>query len=165
MGKNKELTAEQRGAIIFCHQRGDSYRTISETVDCGVSTVRDTIIRFRTTGLTESIHHSGRPSLIPISQRNRLKQIVTNDKTKNRRLCAAGIQQLWKKKSGQDVSTKTIRRALHSTGLKNCVARRKPLISPANMEARLAWCLEHQNWTKADWSKVMWSDESTFSDR
>ena len=31
------------------------------------------------------------------------------------------------------------------------------------MEARLTWCLEHQNWTKADWSKVMWSDESTFS--
>jgi DDE superfamily endonuclease len=31
------------------------------------------------------------------------------------------------------------------------------------MESRLAWCLEHQSWTKRDWSKVMWSDESTFS--
>src|SRR5687768_10456546 len=102
MEKNKELIAKQRGAIIFCHQRGDSYRTISETIDCGVSTVRNTIIYFRTIGSIESIHRSGHPSLIPISQRNRLKRIVTNDKTKNRRLCAAGIQQLWKKKSGQD---------------------------------------------------------------
>ena len=128
-----------------------------------MSTVRDTIKRFRVTGSTASMPRSGRPSSITIPQRNRLKRIVTNDKTKNRRLCTAGVQKLWKKKSGQDVSTRTIRRALHSVGLKNCVARKKPLISPANMEARLAWCLDHQNWTKADWSKVMWSDESTFS--
>src|SRR6266498_2883751 len=111
MEKNKELTAEQRGVIIFCHQHGDSYRIISETVDCGVSTIRDTIIHFYTIRSTKSIHHSKCPSLIPISQRNRLKRIVTNDKTKNHRLYAAGIQQLWKKKSGQDVLTKTIRQA------------------------------------------------------
>jgi len=31
------------------------------------------------------------------------------------------------------------------------------------LEAHIAWCLEHQSWTKDDWSKVLWSDESTFS--
>jgi hypothetical protein len=111
----------------------------------------------------ESISRSGRPPLITIPQCNYLKQTVTNDTTKNHRLCAAGVQQLWKKKFGQDVSTRTIRRTLHSVGLKRCVTRKKPLISPANVEARLAWCLDYQSWTKADWSKVMWSDESTFS--
>jgi hypothetical protein len=30
MGKNNELTAEQRGAIIFCRKNGDSYSKISE---------------------------------------------------------------------------------------------------------------------------------------
>jgi len=163
MRQNKELTKEQRGAIFYCHQRGDSYRTIAKIVNCGKSTVCDTLKRASTTGSTESMPRSGRPSLITIPQRNRLKRIITNDKTKNRRLCTAGVQQLWKKKSGQDVSTKTIRRVLYSTGLRNCIVRRKPLISPANIEARLAWCLEHQSWTKEDWSKVMWSDESTFS--
>ena len=34
---SKELTKEQGGAIIYCRQRGDSYRTIATTVGCGVS--------------------------------------------------------------------------------------------------------------------------------
>ena len=91
MGKNKELTKEQRGAIIFCRQREDTYETIVETVNCRISTVRDTINRFRNTGSTELITRSGRPPLITTSQHNHLKRIVTNDKTKNRRLCAAGV--------------------------------------------------------------------------
>ncbi len=159
----QELTAEQRGAIFFCRQRGDSYRTIATTVGCGVSTVFDTLKRIDETGTTNSKPRSGRPPLIEPSQRNQLKRLVTNDKGKNRRLCTAEVQQLWKKKTGQDVSTRTIGRTLRAVGLNNCLARRKPLISPANMEARLAWCLDHQSWTTDDWSKVMWSDESTFS--
>ncbi|CAB4402436.1 unnamed protein product [Rhizophagus irregularis] len=138
---SKELTKEQRGAIIYCRQRGDSYRTIATTVGRGVSTVFDILKRMDETGTTDSKPRSG----------------------KNRRLCTAEIKQLWEKKTGQDVSSHTIGQALHAVGLKNCLTRRKPLISPANMESRLAWCLEHQSWTKRDWSKVMWSDESTFS--
>jgi hypothetical protein len=41
---SKELTTEQRGGIIFCRQRGDSYQTIATTIGCGKSTVRDTLI-------------------------------------------------------------------------------------------------------------------------
>jgi hypothetical protein len=33
MGKNNELTAEQRGAIIFCRKNGDSYSKIAELLD------------------------------------------------------------------------------------------------------------------------------------
>ena len=163
MGRNQELTKEQRGAILYCHQRGDSYRTIAETVNYGVSTVFDTLKRFGDTGSTSSKLRSGRPTLIKESQRNRLKKLVTNDKLNNCCLCTAGVQQLWKKKTGQDVSDRTIGQTLRSLGLRNCLARRKPLISPANKEARLAWCLEYQSWTKEDWAKVMWSDESTFT--
>jgi len=160
---SKELTTEQRGGIIFCRQRGDSYRTIAATIGCGLSTVFDTLKRMDDTGTINSKLRSGRPPLIKGSQRKRLKRVVTNDKGKNRRLCTGEVKQLWQKKTGQDVSTRTIGRALRAVGLNNCFARRKPLITPKNVEARLAWCLEYQSWTKDDWSKVMWSDESTFS--
>ena len=40
---SKELTKEQCGAIIYCRQRDDSYRTIATTVGCGVTTVFDTL--------------------------------------------------------------------------------------------------------------------------
>jgi len=42
MERNKELTKEQRGAIIYGRQRDDTYEIIVETVNCGV-TVHDTI--------------------------------------------------------------------------------------------------------------------------
>ena len=87
----QELTAEQRGAIFFCRQRGDSYRTIATTVGCGVSTVFDTLKRIDETGTTNSKPRSGRPPLIEPSQRNWLKQLVTNDKGKNRHLCTAEV--------------------------------------------------------------------------
>jgi transposase len=163
MGNKNELTTEQRGAIFYCRQRGDSYKKISETVGCGKTTVFDTLKRYNETGSMDSKCRSGRPYLINNNQIKRLKRLVTNKKTQNRRLCATGVKELWKKKTGQNVSVNTTRRALYSLGLRNCITRRKPLISPANKATRLAWCLEHENWTKNDWAKVLWSDESTFT--
>jgi transposase len=55
---SKELTKEQRGAIIYCRQRGDSYRTIATTVGCGVSTVFDTLKWMDKIGTTDSRPHS-----------------------------------------------------------------------------------------------------------
>ncbi len=79
---SKELTTEQRGGIIFCRQRGDSYRTIAATIGCGLSTVFDTLKRMDDTGTVNSKLRSGRPPLIKSSQRKRLKRVVTNDKGK-----------------------------------------------------------------------------------
>ena len=52
MGRNKELTEAQRGAILYCQKRGDKLCTIAETVGCGVTTVRDTLKRHAETGQT-----------------------------------------------------------------------------------------------------------------
>jgi transposase len=163
MGKKKELTAVQRGTIFYCRQRGDSYRKIAKTVGCGLMTVCDTLKRHAETGSTESRPQSGRPRLMNTGQREALKELVTNNDTRNRRLCLSRIQELWTKKTGQDVSARTIQCNLHSAGLWNCVTRRKPLISAANKAARLAWARKHARWTKEDWANVLWNDESTFT--
>ena len=123
MKMTQELTAEQCGTIFFCRQRGDSYWTISETVGCGVSTVFDTLKRIDDTGTTNSKPRSGRPPLIEPSQRNQLKRLVTNDKGKNCYLCIVEVQQLWKKKISQNVSTHTIGQTLHAVRLNNCLTQ------------------------------------------
>ena len=161
MGRNKELTEAQRGAIIYCRKRGDKLCAIAKTVGCGVTTVRDTLKRHAETGHTQSRKRSGRPPLLDSADRQRLKRLVTR-KAEYRRLCKAAVQRVWLKKTGKKVSGHTVSRALRSAGLRNCIARPKPLVSPANKAARLAWCLEHENWTRK-WRKVLWSDESTFS--
>ena len=87
MGRKKELTAIQRGAILYGHQRGDSYRTIAKNVNCGLSTVCDTLKRYAETGSTESKTRAGRPRLFETPQLRQLKRMVI----KNRRLCKTGI--------------------------------------------------------------------------
>jgi len=41
------------------------------------------------------------------------------------------------------------------------VAVAKPFLSERHTERRLAWALEHRDWTVDDWSKVIWSDEAS----
>jgi len=162
MGQKKELTEAQRGTIIYCRKRGDSIRCIAETVDCGATTVRATLKRYADTGQIASKKRSGRPPLLNNQDRQRLKRLITT-KEKNRRLSRAGVKSLWEAKTGQEISIHTVSRVMHAIGLKNCVARPKPLVSSTNKTARLTWCRNHESWTVQDWRKVLWSDESTFS--
>ena len=53
-----------------------------------------------------------------------------------------------------------IRNALRNAGFKRYIARRKPPISEANRVKRLAFAIEHLNWSIEDWSRILWSDET-----
>ncbi|CAJ0759749.1 3825_t:CDS:1, partial [Entrophospora sp. SA101] len=162
MGKKKELTAEQYGAILYGHKRGDSYQKIADNVQCGKTTVHDAIKRFKKTGSAIPKKRCGPKPLFDSNAQASLKKIITQN-SKHRRLTTHKIQELWIKKKKKKVSTVTIRRTLKKVGLRSCVARSKPLISENNKTKRLAWALERKDWTIAKWKKIVWSDESTFS--
>ena len=127
---------------------------IAETVNCGASAVSACLRRYKATGSTDKKPRSGRPRPLKTPDCNRLKRLVTKNE-KTRRLCVGAIQGLWEKKTNQKVSTLTLRRTLHITGLGNRAARQKPYISPDNMVKRLAWAQSHQRWTVKDWEKVL----------
>lgn len=40
------------------------------------------------------------------------------------------------------------------------IARTKPSISECNRQLRLAWADEHPDWTKEQWNKILWTDET-----
>ena len=58
------------------------------------------------------------------------------------------------------VSTNTVRRALHSEGLKSAPKVKKPLLKSSHRRARLDFALKYQYWTVDDWKRVLWSDET-----
>ena len=91
-----------------------------------------------------------------------LKKFVTGKKG-NRRVTAAKLTNLFIVKTGIEVFEKTIRRTLHEKQLTSCVIHPKPFLSEKNIEDRLTWCLAHKDWTVWDFKKVVWSDESTFT--
>lgn len=63
-----------------------------------------------------------------------------------------------------DVCENTIRSRIKESGeFTSQWAARKPFISEANRAKRVEWCREHQHWTKEQWRRVMWTDESPFT--
>ena len=50
------------------------------------------------------------------------------------------------------------RQSIHSH-----IPRFSPLISERNKERRLLWARTYENWTVEDFKKVLWSDESTYT--
>ncbi|CAJ0879418.1 15300_t:CDS:2, partial [Entrophospora sp. SA101] len=72
MGKKKELTAEQYGAILYGHKQGDSYQKIPDNVQCGKTTVHDAIKHFKKMGQTyvKVLQKHAIPSLYKLVPRN-----------------------------------------------------------------------------------------------
>ena len=63
---------------------------------------------------------------------------------------------------GVQVSARTVRRRLVESGLRARRPRKKPKLTPAMIKKRYEWARHHKNFTKDDWSKVCFSDESIF---
>ena len=135
MGSEKDLTATQKGAIIYGYLKKDSYRTIAANVGCKKSVVGNVIGKYRETGTTELQKKCpGRSSLLTISDRSILKTLVING---NRRLNAAKVTNTFTAQTKLRVSKKTIRCALKKENLKSCITRSKPLLSSVNALNRL----------------------------
>jgi hypothetical protein len=62
-----------------------------------------------------------------------------------------------------DISVRTIQRVLlQRLGLPARRAAQKPLLTPAMVKKRLAFCKKHMSWTEEDWEQVVFSDEAIF---
>jgi len=142
MIKRKELNSEQRGAIIYGYKSQDTLRAIATRVGCSKTTVGDVIKRFRETGCTKSqTRQIDRPHLIEGPTQIFLKQLVKEDQ----RLNTSQITNLFNHHNNLNVSKTTVRRALYKENLRCRIAHPKPLLSEANITARLAWCLKYKN--------------------
>src|SRR5215208_5540165 len=160
MGLAKELTPIQKGGIIAAKKLGHNNTEIAETIGCHRTTVTRFLAAYESG--EPSKKRSGRPCLIDSQKRHRLKAAVFKDK-KSRRKNLADITSMISAKINKPVSESTVRRALHKENVHSCIPRMKPFISVINKTKRLAWAMERKDWTIEDWKKIVWTDESTFS--
>ena len=58
------------------------------------------------------------------------------------------------------VSANTVRRALRRQGLVARVKSPKPFLTKLHMRRRLEWARAHRHWSKSDWRRVLFSDET-----
>jgi transposase len=161
MGRGKELTEAQKGGIIASHKLGHTKAAIARAVGCD----RTTVSKFLTARASGAIkkRRSGRPRILDTPKRKALKESVLQNKNTRRQNLSEITKNFQKTLKGIPISEKTIRRALAEEGVRSCQPRPKPLITAKNKANRLAWALERRSWTVEDWKKIIWSDESTFS--
>ncbi len=73
-----------------------------------------------------------------------------------------GIHKEWTA-AGVSASRTTTHRRMQDMGFSCRIPCVKPLLNNRQRQKRLAWAKDKKDWTAAEWSKVMFSDESKFS--
>jgi transposase len=157
--KYKKPSNLTKGKIVAFFEDGKSQRQIAEIVKVPRETVRDIIKLYKETKDIKRRVGSGRKRK---TTKREDRTIVQMSRT-NPFMSAQEISDNVKIDYNIDVSHDTVDRRLNEAGLHLYVARNKPFISDTNINKRLQWCIDHQNWTVAQWKRVLWCDESPFT--
>lgn len=158
MPKIKEHSVKQRVQIQLLHEQGKSQVEIAKTLKCSRQSVQYAIERFSATGSHTNRHRTGRKRITT----DREVRMLVRESFKNRRKTASDLTAELSAEIKRPISARATRRRLQEAGLKGCKARKKPWLSDNNKKARYKWALKYQSLTEADWSNIVWSDESNF---
>ncbi|KAI2643086.1 Transposable element Tc1 transposase [Labeo rohita] len=135
MGKTADLTAVQKAIIDTLKQEGKTQKEISERIGCSQSAVSRHLRRGDRT----------------------LRKIVEKDRFQT----SGDLRKQWTE-SGVETSRATVYRRVQEMGYRCRIPQVKPLLNQKQRQKRLTWATEKQHWTVAQWSKVLFSDESKF---
>ncbi len=139
MGKTADLTVVQKTIIDTLHKEGKSQTFIAKEAGCSESAVSKHVNR-KLNGRTKC----GRKGCTTNWENRSLMRIVKQNRFKN----LGELHKEWTE-AGVKASKPTTHRRVKSFGY-SCRQR------------HLTWAKEKKNWTVAQWSKVLFSDESKF---
>ena len=115
------------------------------------------IVKFKNSGIYSDAKRSGRPKKTTPRADNVMKRQVMKSPTRSAKKIRAELN-----KASVSVSRRTVsRRLVQEFGLKSRKPAKKPKLTAAMKTKRLQFALQHKDWTTAQWSKVLFSDEST----
>ena len=155
MARSKEITPRKRAIIAQYVRDGLTVREIATRINIPKSTVGNIVKRFKVSGSSEAGKHTGRKRVTTRREDLLLKRAVMKHPSMSSLELKIECQ--------SKASPQTIRRRLvKEFGLRSRRPARKPLLNRAQRLKRLAFCQKHRQWTATEWSKVMFSDESTF---
>jgi len=158
MKVKKELSKECRAQAVILRKNGFCYKEIAKKLGISYCGVYKAVQRHEELGSFASRKRTGRPR-ITTPQDDRVIARVVKKSPK-----ASSLQVLLQLPTKlQNISSRTVRRRLFNSGLKSYSPSRKPRLSQKNIRDRLTFCRKYEKWTSSDWEKVLFSDESTFT--
>ncbi len=148
MGKTADLTVVQKTTIDTLHKEGKTQKVMA----VHRALCPSTLIERRREGkdVVEKKCTSNRDN-------RTLERIVKQNPFKN----VGEIHKEWTA-AGVSASRTTTHRRMQDMGFSCRIPCVKPLLNNRQRQKRLAWAKDKKDWTAAEWSKVMFSDESKF---
>ncbi len=150
MGKTADLTVVQKTIIDTLHKEGKPQTFIAKEAGCSQSAVSKHVNR-KLSGRKKC----GRKRCT--TNRENLMRIVKQNRFKN----LGELNKEWTE-AGVKASRATTHRCVKEFGYSCRIPLVKPLLNHRQRQRRLTWAKEKKNWTVAQWSKVLFSDESKF---
>ncbi|KAK8090820.1 transposable element tc1 transposase [Apiospora phragmitis] len=144
----KHLTNDDRQRIRTLYSEGNKTKAeIHDITGFSIDQIKTTI----KAPSSNVAKRSGRPRVLSRKQEKELVSFVTSSKEGRKasflQLSVILFQSLFR--------VYVIRSTLRRLGFKRYTAPQKPPISETNRQKRLAWALEHKDWTPKQWARVL----------
>ena len=151
--RRPNLCRDQRVAVQTLRRYGLSYLAIANQLNISSRQVQYAVER----GDVSDSSSRGRPPLLNSSQVNELERyIISSREGRFMTYLELSMFPFAKWGCGEDA----IRGALIRRGYRRCISIRKPPLSLENKRKRLIFAQTHRHWTVAQWSRILWTDES-----
>lgn len=155
-GRAGRCTNEEKSAIVYLYRALGSYEDVARRTGRSPNCVKYIVLHSEDLLCNTPKKPIGRPRVTS----SRDDQILIREMKKNRDVTS---QQLLEENPQIKCSRQTVRRRITESGeFASYWKIKKPFINKINRNKRKAWCKAHLAWTKEDWAKVLWSDESPF---
>ncbi len=150
MGKIADLTVVQKTIIDTLHKEGKPQTFIAKEAGCSQSAVSKHVNR-KLSGRKKC----GRKRCTTNQENYSLMRTVKQNRFKN----LGEVHKEWTE-AGVKASRATTHRRVKEFGYSCRIHLVKPLLNQRQRQRRLTWAKEKKNWTVAQWSKVLFSNES-----
>lgn len=159
MPPRRQLSAEDRGRALAWLDDGISGRAVSRRLGVSHSVVQRLWERFQNTGSTDHRPRSGRPR----ATGRRDDRFLLLSALRNRTITAQRLRTEFRIATNINVCQQTIRNRLYQFGLHSRRAAVCLPLTPRHRQARLNWCRRHERWTRQQWGRTLFTDESRYT--
>lgn len=159
MPPRRRMSDAARGMAIAWLEEGVRLREVARRLAVAHSVIQTLRDRYSETGSVTERRRSGRPR----STTRQQDRFVVLSALRQRTATANALRTQLRAASNVTVSDQTIRNRLREANLRSRRPAVRPVLTRAHRAARLAWARRHLPWTRQQWARVLFTDESRFA--
>ena len=159
MGRRPSLSTNDRSQAVGMLRAGQYSRHIAAVLGVAQSTMSRLFQSFNATQLVSDRRSSGRPRTKTRQQDN----YICNITLRNLRITGIALQHQLRTSTCVNISDQTVWNRLRPGNLRSRRPAVRTTLTQRHRRARRDWCHQHIQWTRQQWSRVLFSNESRFN--